>query len=200
MRIDSKDITAVILAGGQGTRLGGKDKGLIELNNKPLVELLVPRLQPQVADILISANRNIPRYTEFGYPVLSDEVSDFAGPLAGILTALQQMSTKWLLTVPADSPFIPLNLASLLADDIGESKVVMVHDGERLQPTFALLHHSLADSLQQFLASGERKTRQWMQQQPHKTADFSQQKQAFMNINTEEDLKMAEKHFTTFMA
>ena len=196
----TQNITAVILAGGQGSRLGGLDKGLVELNKVPLVKHLITRIQPQVSDIIISANRNIPTYTGFGFPVHEDDISDFAGPLAGILKALQRCKSEWLLTVPADSPFVPLDLAQRLFQNIKNNKVVIPHDGKYLHPTFALIHKSLAASLDEFLQQGERKARVWMQQQDHTVVDFSDQEKAFININTNDELKYAEQHFEEFMA
>ena len=200
MTTNVQNISAVILAGGQGSRLKGVDKGWVELNKIPLVQHVINRIKPQVSEIIISANRNIEDYQQFGFPVFTDDISGYAGPLAGIFKALQRSKSEWLLTVPADSPFIPTDLTQHLAQDVGDSKIIIVHDGERLQPTFALIHKELASSLQQFLDKGERKTRAWMLQQPYKMADFSQAKNAFMNINTEDDLKTAEQHFTAFMA
>jgi molybdopterin-guanine dinucleotide biosynthesis protein A len=193
------DITAVILAGGQGSRLSGQDKGLVKLNKIPLVQHLINRIQPQVAGIIISANRNLNIYSDLGFSVYEDDIADFAGPLAGILKALQQCRSEWLLTVPADSPFIPRDLVARLSQNIQGNKIVMVHDGERLQPTFALIHKSLAASLERFLQQGERKTRVWMQQQTHSIVDFSDEAHAFININTEDELNNAEKHFNAFM-
>jgi molybdenum cofactor guanylyltransferase len=199
MPTNTQNITAVILAGGQGSRLGGQDKGLIELNKLPLIQHLINRIQPQVADIIISANRNLKNYAELGFSVYKDDIRDFAGPLAGILKALQQNKNDWLLTVPADSPFIPDDLAQRLSQNIEDNKVIIAYDGKRLQPTFSLIHKSMESSLNKFLQQGERKTRVWMQQQPHAIVDFSDQADAFININTEEELKNAEKHFDTFM-
>lgn len=199
MPTNTQNITAVILAGGQGSRLGGRDKGLVEFNKIPLVQHLINRIQPQVTEIMISANRNIDIYANLGFPVYEDEIIDadnpnnFLGPLAGILKALKQCQTEWLLTVPADSPFIPDDLALRLSQNIRDNKIVIVHDGERLQPTFALIHKSLESSLETFLKQGERKTRVWMQQQPHTVVDFSDETNAFININTENDLKNAEQ-------
>lgn len=193
------NITAVILAGGQGSRFSGVDKGLIKLNNVPLIKHIISRIQPQVEEVLISANRNIDTYTHFGFPVYQDEVTGFAGPLAGILKALQHCKTEWLLTVPADSPFISTGLAQRLSENIADKKIAISHDGKHLQPTFALIHKSMESSLKAFLQKGERKTRAWMQQQPHIIVDFSDQADAFINLNTEDELKNAEKHFKEFM-
>jgi len=200
MPINLQHITAIILAGGQGSRLGGLDKGWVELNNIPLIQHVINRIQPQVRGIIISANRNIKRYADLGFPVYEDEINDFSGPLAGILQGLQQCKSEWLLTVPADSPFIPKDLAQRLGQNIQDNKILIAHDGKHLQPTFALIHKSLTSSLQDFLQQGERKTRVWMQQQPHKIVDFSDEANDFININTDEELNIAEKHFDTFMS
>lgn len=194
------NMSAVILAGGKGSRFNGIDKGLMQLKDKALIGHLINRIQPQVPNIIISANRNLEKYRQFGFPVYQDDIDDYAGPLAGILKALEKCNTEWLMTVPADCPFIPDDLAERLAKKSKGNKVVMVHDGKRLQPTFSLLHHSQITSLEQFLQRGERKTRVWMQQQPHDVVDFSDKVNAFININTEEELFYAEQHFTEFMA
>ena len=194
MKNSLANITAVILAGGQGSRFGGVDKGMIKLKQKPLVQHVIESIQPQVKEIIISANRNHDYYASLGFPVYKDGYTDFAGPLAGILQALQHCQTEWLLTVPADSPFIPADLVSRLLQNIKSEKVVLAHDGAQLQPTFALIHTSLEPSLAQFLQQGERKTRVWMQQQAHLIVDFSDQPDAFININTKDDLENAEKH------
>lgn len=196
----TSNITAVILAGGKGSRLGGLDKGLVKLRDKPLVEHLIKRIQPQCANIIISANRNLESYRQFGFPVYQDDLEDYAGPLAGILKALKECPTEWLMTIPADSPFIPNDLAVRLTKKSKNNNVVMTHDGDRLQPTFSLIHKSLITSLEQFLQLGERKAQIWMQQQPHDIVDFSDKAKAFSNINTEADLHYAEQHFTEFMA
>lgn len=195
MSINSQNITAVILAGGQGTRFAGVDKGLVKLNKRSLVQHLIERIEPQVSSIIISANRNIETYAKLGFPVYEDGITGFAGPLAGILKGLQECKSEWLLSVPADSPFIPSDIVQRLSQSIESEKIAMPHDGKYLHPTFALLHKSLAPSLDNFLQQGERKARVWMQQQEHSIVDFSDNPSAFININTEDDLKNAEKHF-----
>ncbi len=199
MPINAQHINAVILAGGQGSRLGGLDKGLIELNKRPLIQHVIERIQQQVSKIIISANRNISDYANFGFEVYEDDIPDFAGPLAGILKALEHCQNEWLLIVPSDSPFIPYDLAQRLGDSIENNKVAIPHDGKHLHPTFALIHKSLSSSLKDFLQQGERKARVWMQQQEHTIIDFSDQADAFININTEDDLNNAEKHFKETM-
>ena len=205
MSIPKDNISAVILAGGRGSRFGGADKGLIKLLNKPLIEYVINNIKPQVKNIMISANRNLETYQQYGYEVYPDESDDFAGPLAGILKALQQVQNEWLVTVPADGPFIPTNLIHLLVENdneniIKDKLIVIPHDGEHLQPTFALLHKSLLPSLLDFLNKGERKTRVWMLQQPHLIVDFSKQADAFININSSDDLALAEKHLNKVMS
>lgn len=200
MLINRQQITAVVLAGGKGSRLGGVDKGLINLKCMPLVEHLIARIQPQVGEIMISANRNIDTYSSFGFTVFKDDIEGFAGPLAGILTALKHCKTEWLLSVPADSPFVPSDLALRLSEKIQHNKIAIPHDGKYLHPTFSLINKSLTSSLEKFLQQGERKARAWMQQQEHVIVDFSKHTHAFININTEEELHYAEKHFEEFMA
>ncbi len=202
MSVPAQNITAVILSGGRGSRLGGADKGLLQLQGKKLVEHVISRIQPQVGKIMISANRNQQSYEKFGFPVFSDQVvnQDWAGPLAGILTALQHCPTPWLQVVPADSPFVAGDLTSRLAEQAGDALLAVPDDGHYLQSTFSLLHRDLADTLQQFLQAGEHKAQLWIKQQPHVVVDFSDQVKSFININTPEDLAKAEQHFSTFMA
>ncbi len=200
MTITSQDISAVILAGGRGSRLQGQDKGLLPLLQRPLITHVIERIKPQVAHIMISANRHLEDYRQWGFPVYPDATPDFAGPLAGILTALDHCKTEWLLSVPADSPFVSSELVARLGHDPADKRIMLPHDGEHLYPTFALLHHSLRDSLHAFLQQGERKAGYWAQQQPYKIVDFSDQANCFFNINTEADRQQAEKLLPAFMA
>jgi molybdopterin-guanine dinucleotide biosynthesis protein A len=113
-RIPVDDISAVILAGGQARRMGGEDKGLIELNGRPLLDYIITALRPQTGEILVNANRNLGRYRAFGYPVIEDIMGDFFGPLVGMATGMQATGKTYLLTVPCDSPFVPTQLAATL--------------------------------------------------------------------------------------
>ena len=187
-------ITGVILAGGRATRMGGQDKGLLPLAGKAMVQHVIGALEPQVADIIINANRHPAEYARYGYRVLPDLLGGYCGPLAGIATALRAARTTYIVTTPCDSPFVPVDLALRLyrmlcqeAADIG-----IAHDGQRLQPVFALLRCSLLGSLLTYLHEGERKVEYWYRQHPHVLCDFSDTPEAFVNVNTPGDITAAE--------
>lgn len=171
--------------------MGGEDKGLLSLNGKPLTRHIIDRLHPQVASIVISANRNIESYREFGYPVIEDAIGGFAGPLAGVLSAMQTIRTDYLLTVPCDTPMLPLNLVERLLEELNRSEkaIVVIHDGERLQPAHVLLPVSLRSDLETWLSSGGNKVREWLAGHGYAIADFSDETDAFANINTRSELE-----------
>ena len=184
------DITGVILAGGAGRRLGGVDKGLQELRGRPLVQWVLEGLAPQVGRVLISANRNLPRYAAFGYPVLPDRIPGFAGPLAGLHAALAQAATPLVASVPCDSPFLPADLvqrlyAALLAD---EAELAVARAGGRTHRAFCLARRELLPGLDAFLAAGERKVGLWHASLKAVEVDFDDEAAAFDNINTPQDL------------
>ena len=191
-------ITAVILAGGRARRMQGRDKGLIELSGKPLIQYVIDTIKPQVNEIVISANRNIERYKHFGYQVLSDVQQDFPGPLAGIAAAFQQCKTEHLLVVPCDTPFLPTHLASTLLAQLKQNNVdaCIVNDGNRLQPLVALLSSSLKPQLNESIQAGHLKVERWMLEQTHCIACFSTQNE-FININNEDELFRAEQLLQT---
>ncbi|WP_020560031.1 bifunctional molybdopterin-guanine dinucleotide biosynthesis adaptor protein MobB/molybdopterin molybdotransferase MoeA [Thiofilum flexile] len=182
-------ISGVILAGGRGSRMGGQDKGLLELNGRPLVEYLLAALQPQVDTILINANRNQARYQHYHYPVISDELSDYQGPLAGFAAAMQVANTDYILTIPCDAPELAPDTVTRLWEALQEQQadIAVAHDGERLQPVHALIPVSLLPSLQAFLAQGDRKIDLWYAQHRVALADFSACRSMFRNINTPEE-------------
>ena len=110
MTVAARDVTGIVLAGGMGRRMGGVDKGLVELEGRPLVAHVLARLAPQVGALLINANQNRERYAAFGHPVVPDEVGGFAGPLAGLHAGMTHAATPYVATVPCDSPFLPPDL------------------------------------------------------------------------------------------
>lgn len=182
-------ITGVVLAGGKASRMGGQDKGLMMLDGKPLWRHVADRLYPQVNRIVISANRNLEIYRASGLPAMADTLSDFPGPLAGMLSVMQQTDDEWFLFCPCDTPFIPGNLVARLAAERQQAAVVWVHDGERDHPTVALAHRSLAPQIADYLAKGERRVMVFMRQVGGHSVDFSDMISAFCNMNTPEDLQ-----------
>src|SRR5215472_5112668 len=119
MNSQNRGITGLVLAGGQGRRMGSVDKGLVALNGKPLVRHVVERFEPQVDEILINANRNIEQYETLGWPVIRDRIEGFAGPLAGLHAGLSHARHALIATVPCDSPFIAPDLVARLVHDGG---------------------------------------------------------------------------------
>ena len=188
-RIPVADISAVILAGGRARRMGGEDKGLVELGGRPLLDYIISALRPQVGEILVNANRNLERYRAFGYPVIEDIMGDFCGPLVGMATGMQATGNPWLLTVPCDSPFVPAQLAATLGHALvtEQADLSVAHDGVRMQPVFALLDCRLLPSLLDYLTGGGRKIDTWYAQQRLALADFSASADTFLNLNTPED-------------
>jgi molybdenum cofactor guanylyltransferase len=180
------DVTAVILAGGRGQRMGGKDKGLIELNGKPLIGHVIDAIQDQVGAILINANRNQARYQAFGYPVIADSLLNFQGPLAGFIAAMQTIETEDMLTLPCDGPMLPDDLVDRLhqARQGSDADIAVAHDGKRLQPVYALIPKRLAGSLRNYLDAGDRKIDLWYERHRIAHADFSDIPSTFININT----------------
>lgn len=189
------DITGVILAGGRAKRMGGQDKGLLSVNGQMMIELIIDRLTPQVGEIFINANRNLEQYKKYNHPVISDNsLTDFHGPLAGMLSALKNCNNKYILTIPCDSPFFPLDLSNRLLSALiqADAEISVVHDGQRMQPVFALIKTELADSMQDFLDNGDRKIALFYQQHHTVLTDLSDFTDIGLNINTPEELEKLE--------
>ncbi|UNP89498.1 molybdenum cofactor guanylyltransferase MobA [Aeromonas encheleia] len=193
---DHFPVSAVILAGGRATRMGGEDKGWVPLVGRPLVEHVIERLRPQVDELLINANRNQARYRQLA-PVIEDGNHDFLGPLAGMQAGLAAARHDWVLFVPCDGPGLPRDLmrrfrAALTPEAGLLPELVVAHDGQHLQPVVALLHKSLLPSLQQALAEGERKIACWFGRHRMAVVHFADQPDAFINLNDPRDLSAYE--------
>ena len=194
MTIEPEDITGLILAGGRGSRMGGLDKGLQTHLGMPLAMHALLRLQPQVGQLLINANRNLAAYEAMGVPVWPDPLADFPGPLAGWLAGLEHCATPYLVTVPCDTPGFPLDLVPRLAAALaaGDAELAMAathEDGKvQLQPVFCLLEATLLESLVAYLQSGQRKIDRWTAQHRCVEVVFDDA-QAFFNANTLAELQ-----------
>ena len=200
------DITALVLAGGRGARMGGLDKGLQTFRSKPLALHALERIRPQVGGVMINANRHLPTYAAFGVPVWPDSMPDYPGPLAGFLTGLTHCDSPYLLTVPCDSPLFPADLAQRLSQAMEHSPadiaMALAPETEgkevvmRPQPVFCLLRVQLVDSLQAFIRGGGRKIDAWTAQHPSVLVAFDQpgdDPRAFCNTNTLEELHALER-------
>jgi molybdopterin-guanine dinucleotide biosynthesis protein A len=194
-----QDITGLVLAGGQGARMGGLDKGLQSFNGQTLAQHALARLRPQVGSLMLSANRHLADYAAFGVPVWTDAEADYAGPLAGLLAGLAHCSTDYLACVPCDAPLFPTDLVARLGTALqteqADIAVAASADGDglpRSQPVFCLLRCKLHDSLEQYLHQGGRKVTTWMAQ--HRCANvLFQDAQAFSNANTLAELRGLER-------
>lgn len=189
------DVTCTILAGGRGSRMGGRDKGLVELAGRPMIEHVIERVKPQVGGVVINANRRLDDYRRYGFPLISDVQDGFQGPLAGMAAALRRCDTDWVMTVPCDSPLLPLDLAERLhrAVETHDADVAVAGDGERLHPVFCLLSPRVAGDLEDFLAQGQRKIDRWFERVHVVRADFSDEAECFGNVNTGDDLARIEQ-------
>ena len=184
-------ISAVILAGGKARRMGGQDKGLQILGKQSLIEHIIHRLQPQIHDISINANRNQTEYAKFSFPVFSDELPDFQGPLSGMLTALEKTKSDFILFTPCDTPFFPTNLLDRLQSAVKNDCTLIAYacDEEREHPVFCLMSVQLKEKLRHYLASGERRILQFMNENGGISVKFTKEEGNFENFNTLDDLK-----------
>jgi molybdenum cofactor guanylyltransferase len=204
--IEPQDITGLILAGGRGTRMGGVDKGLQNFNGIPLALHTLMRLGPQVESVMVNANRNLSAYESFGASVWPDASADFAGPLSGFLVGLERAETPFVLTVPCDTPRLPLDLAERLAEALvrEDADIAMAAAPEtddqgqtqiRTQPVFCLMKIELSESLVKFTHAGGRKIDAWTAQHKTVVVPFDapgDDPLAFANVNTLTELQALE--------
>jgi len=189
-----REITGLILAGGQGRRMGGVDKGLAALRGRPMVAWVLERLAPQVGEVLINANQNLEQYRGLGYPVVTDEIGGFAGPLAGLQAGMKAAHHALVLMVPCDSPFLPTDLAQRLfsALNADHADLAVAKTGGQPYPVFALARTALLPQLTAFLEGGRRTVYAWYDLIKVVEVAFDDQEQAFTNINTTDELKSIE--------
>jgi len=189
------EVTGVVLAGGQGSRMGGVDKGLQPFRGKPMAAHVIERLAPQVDEILVNANRNAEAYASFGHRVIADEIEGFAGPLAGFERGLAHARGSLVVTVPCDSPFLPFDLVARLrgALEAGGADLAVAKTGAQAHPVFSLMRRAVLPSLQQFLGGGQRKIDRWYAAVKVVEVAFDDEADAFLNINTRDELAGLER-------
>lgn len=179
----------VILAGGEGRRMGGRDKGLVEYRGRPLIEWAIDAVAPQVDELVISANRNLERYARYGRRVLPDMLPGHAGPLAGVLTALDALNAGWLLVVPCDTPHLPADLALRLLDAarVGHVPLAVAADPVRIHHTCFVVRSEQRDGLMDYLARNERSVMGWQAGMASVTVRF--EAAGFINLNRLQDVE-----------
>ena len=188
-------VTGLVLAGGQGSRMGGVDKGLAPFRGRPMVAHVLERLAPQVDEVLVNANRNPEAYAAFGHRVIADEIPGFAGPLAGFERGLAHARGELVATVPCDSPFLPPDLVPRLraALESAGADLAVAKTGAQAHPVFCLMRRAVHASLERFLASGQRKIDKWYAGLAVVEVAFDDEAEAFANINTRDELADLEK-------
>lgn len=187
-------VTGLILSGGRGSRMGGVDKGLQTLHGRMLVEWVLERLEPQVAELLISANDNLERYLALGYPVVHDRVAGFAGPLAGLHAGLLEARTDVVVSVPCDSPFLSHDLVARLIDALERehADLAVARIGDRQHSVFCACRVALAENLAGYLRAGGRQVSAWHATIRTVEVDFADRAECFRNINTLAELRAME--------
>jgi len=190
MNADREKVTGVVLAGGQGRRMGGVDKGLVPLRGRPMVEWVLERLRPQVDELIINANQNAARYAAFGDPVFPDDIGGFAGPLAGLHAALARASHPLVATAPCDSPFLPADLVDRLHRALvdADAQLAVARTFDQPHPVFCLCRRDVLPHLDAFLAAGGRKIDWWYATLKVVEVRFDDEEAAFRNINTRDEL------------
>ena len=192
--LNLQPISAILLAGGAGRRMGGEDKGLLKLKDKTLAEWVLARIAPQVDEILISANRNLDAYRSFGYPVFPDKTEEYAGPLAGIARGLLDAKHELILSAPCDTPFLPDDLVARLltalhADNYDLAVPAIAGAG---QHAICLMRRQVGANLAAYLAQGGRKVQEWQAGLRCAQADFTDVAPFFVNLNRPEQLAALE--------
>jgi molybdopterin-guanine dinucleotide biosynthesis protein A len=189
----ARGVTGVVLAGGQGRRMGSIDKGLVLLQGRPMVQHVLERLRPQVDEILINANQHRAEYEAFGHAVFPDAIAGFAGPLAGLQVGLAQAKRPLVATVPCDSPFLPADLVARLAAalEAREADLAVARTFEQPHPVFALVRRTVLPHLTRFLEEGGRKIDAWYATLSTVEVRFDDEADAFRNINTPDELHNA---------
>jgi molybdopterin-guanine dinucleotide biosynthesis protein A len=188
-QISAEEITVLILAGGRGSRMGGRDKGLIPVLDRPILDHLLARIGVQSQRILISANRNLQQYARYGYPVVRDTLNGFAGPLAGILAGLSACKTAFMLTLPVDAPLLSPDYLTRMKRSFEQNDTpacVAEFEGQ-VEPVFCLAEHGTLSALETYLAAGHRSVHGWLNQIGATQVDFSDVPEQFINLNRPSD-------------
>ena len=193
------EIAVIIMIGGKSSRLGGGIKSLIKINNKKIFDIILERIQPQIDKIIVNSNIENSEISKYKFPIIKDVKQGYLGPLAGIHAGMKWLNKNkpevdWLLTLPGDTPFIPLNLVSCFEEKINQdSKIILAKSNDKIHPIIGAWHTSLLTSLNEHLESGTRKILDWAKSHPLEFLEFQEKSyDPFFNINTQIDINKAE--------
>ena len=193
------EIAVIIMIGGKSSRLGGGIKSLIKINNKKIFDIILERIQPQIDKIIVNSNIENSEISKYKFPIIKDVKQGYLGPLAGIHAGMKWLNKNkpevdWLLTLPGDTPFIPLNLVSCFEEKINQdSKIILAKSNDKIHPIIGAWHTSLLTSLNEHLESGTRKILEWAENHPLDFLEFNEKNyDPFFNINTQIDINKAE--------
>jgi molybdopterin-guanine dinucleotide biosynthesis protein A len=189
------ETTAIVLAGGKGSRMNYAEKAWMLHHGKPLLTHVVDSISPQVDMILISRNNTSdPRYDELPYPCIADiafaaddiggEATKQQGPLSGISACARHVKTSLTLVVPCDTPRLPNNLMQKLLNGLGDASVAVAHDGNNEQPLVFLAHTTALEEIDVYLKTGRRSVKGWLEGMNHNRVYFETGSDEFENINT----------------
>ncbi|MGB1361178.1 MAG: molybdenum cofactor guanylyltransferase MobA [Alphaproteobacteria bacterium] len=182
-------ISCVLMAGGKSSRMG-TDKSWVNVAKEPMINRVINIITPQVDEIIINTNSTDDRYNKLGFNVHSDSITDFAGPLAGVLTGLENCKNDIVLSIPVDCPLLPDDLVSRMLDKMNDdTDVVVASSNSRTHPVIALWKKDLKDNLSQSLKNDIRKVDMFTKELNCNIVDFDDYKyDVFMNVNTQDDL------------
>ncbi len=179
-------VTGIILAGGAGRRMGGADKGWLDWQGKPLIEEAIAILHGDCTDIVISANRNLERYAQWGYPLVSDPLADFQGPLMGLAAGMRAATQDWVASIPVDSPYLPQDIVRRMWQTKGGHDLVVVRSAGHWHAVICLCRRALLPQLQRYLDGGGRRAQGWFQDLSF--ADLTLPADLLRNCNHPEDM------------
>ncbi|SER14522.1 molybdopterin-guanine dinucleotide biosynthesis protein A [Amphritea atlantica] len=187
-------LDVVILAGGEGRRMGGRDKGLVPFQSQPMVAFAVQLVRPVADRVVISCNRHLPEYAALADQVVEDSLEGFQGPLAGILAGLRVSHSDQVLVLPCDTPLLEAALIErlLAAAAAFPESITVLSEGDKLHPLHAVIPRLLADDLERWLTGGQRAVQRWMRNHPMQLIDISDLADQLCNLNTFQELKSLE--------
>ncbi|WP_417227603.1 molybdenum cofactor guanylyltransferase MobA [Amphritea sp.] len=188
-------VDVIVLAGGEGRRMGGQDKGLVAFRSQPMAGFAVQLVRPYARRLIISCNRHLPEYSDLADQVVMDELAGFQGPLAGILSGLRVCHTDQVLVLPCDTPLLQAALIErlLLAAQAKPDAITVLSEGDELHPLHAVIPRRLVADLSTWLEGGQRAVQRWMRCHPMQLIDIVDAADQLCNLNTEQALRVAEK-------